>query len=69
MSDETTNEQAQEKVATMPCGPTAAIGGTGSPASIVPVRTYAGETEDQALERHGIDRSQSGPEILFVHLD
>jgi hypothetical protein len=39
------------------------------PPAIVPVRAYAGETEDQALARYHIDRNQPGREIVFVHLD
>jgi len=38
------------------------------PASIVTVRSFAGETEDEALERHGIDRHQPECGVTFVNL-
>ena len=38
------------------------------PASIVTVRTYDGETEDEALQRHGVDRDRPGAEPVFIHL-
>ena len=38
------------------------------PASIITVRTYDGETEGEALERHGIDRHPPGAELHFLHL-
>jgi hypothetical protein len=39
------------------------------PASIVPVMAWAGETEDEALKRYGIDHDRPGAEIVFLHLN
>ncbi len=38
-------------------------------ASIVPVMAWAGETEEEALKRYGIDNDRPGAEIVFLHLN
>ena len=39
------------------------------PPTLVPVRAYAGETEEEALERQGIKGVELGRELTFIHLD
>jgi hypothetical protein len=41
----------------------------GPPALVIPVMTYVGETEDEALERYGVDRRHVGSEVVFIHLN
>jgi len=52
----------------MPAGLAEAIAGIAIPAAIVPVRTYAGETEDEALARYGMRRDDVEARVLFLNL-
>ena len=38
------------------------------PDTIVTVRAYDGESEAEALSRHGLEDRAAGPGITFVHL-
>jgi hypothetical protein len=66
MSDYTVHERPQPDAseAPGPLGMPAPV-----PASIVPVMAWAGETEDEALKRYGIDDDRPGTEIVFLHLN
>ena len=66
MSDDTAHGQIFPDRTDMQAPPPAP---SQTPASIVPVMSWAGETEEEALKRYGIDHDRSGAEIVFLHLN
>ena len=66
MSDDTVHEQTRPEPTEAPAPWRAP---PQVPASIVPVMAWAGETEQEALKRYGIDHDRPGAEIVFLHLN
>ena len=65
MSDDAVHEQIPPEATNAP-GPRNASPGAGLDRSVM---AWAGETEDEALKRYGIDHDRPGAEIVFLHLN